>query len=104
MALKVFDGTNWDTTLLGSESISTANINLTTSYQASIGQTAPNTTNKITGVYFFLAILPSAGDIEIEVRESGVSKVSGIANFADLNLGWNYIRFTTPYQFTTTAA
>lgn len=104
MALKVFDGTNWDTALLGTESISTANINLTTSFQASIAQTAPNTTNKITGVFFFCAGVPSTGDIEIEVRESGVSKVSGICSNADLNLGWNYLRFTTPYQFTTTAA
>lgn len=104
MALKVFDGTNWDTALLGTESISTANINLTTSFQASIGQTAPNTTNKITGVFFFCAGVPATGDIEIEVRESGVSKVSGICSNADIQLGWNYLRFTTPYQFTTTAA
>lgn len=104
MALKVYNGTNFDSVLLGSESISTANINLTTAYQASIGQTAPNTTDKITGVFFFVAVVPSTGNIEIEVRESGVSKVSGVCNNADINLGWNYLRFTTPYQFTTTAA
>lgn len=104
MALKVFDGTNWDTALLGTETISTANINLTTAFQASIGQTAPNLTNKITGVFFFCAGVPSTGNIEIEVRESGVSKVSGVCNNADIQLGWNYLRFTTPYQFATLAA
>jgi len=70
VALKVFDGTNWDTALLGTESISTANINLTTAYQASIGQTAPNTSNKITGVFFFVAQMPTIGNIDIEVRET----------------------------------
>jgi hypothetical protein len=104
VALKVFDGTNWDTALVGTETISTANINLTTAYQASIGQTAPNLTNKITGVFFFCAGVPSTGNIEIEVRESGVSKVSGVCNNADIQLGWNYLRFTTPYQFATLAA
>jgi hypothetical protein len=104
VALKVFDGTNWDTALLGTESISTANINLTTAFQASIGQTAPNLTNKITGVFFYCAGVPSTGNIEIEVRESGVSKVSGVCLNADIQLGWNYLRFTTPYQFATLAA
>lgn len=103
MALKVHNGTNYDSVLLGSESISTANISLTTAFQASIAQTAPNTSNKITGVFFFVAVVPATGNIEIEVRESGVSKVSGVVNNADIQLGWNYCRFTTPYQFTTTA-
>lgn len=103
MAIKVYDGTNWDDVLYA-ETISTANTNLTTSFQTGVAVTAPNTTNKITGVAFFLVALPSSGNIEIEVRESGTSKVSGIANFADLKVGWNYIRFATPYTFTTTTA
>lgn len=104
MALKAYDGATWDTLLVGTETVSSANTSLTTTYIAGADQTAPNTSNKVTGVIFYLATVPSSGNLQIEVRESGVSKVSGVANNADLQLGWNYIRFTTPYQFTTTSA
>lgn len=83
---------------------SPANVNVTTSFVAGASFTAPNTSNYITGVVFFLSSKPSLGNIQIEVRESGVSKVSGIALNADLQVGYNYIRFATPYQFATTAA
>lgn len=104
MALRMFNGTDMDS-FMGVPVLSTAtNTNLSTSFQAAAALTAPNTTNKITGALFFLASKPSTGFITIEVRESGVSVVSGIADNADLKIGFNYIRFTTPFQFTTTGA
>ncbi len=106
MALRMFNGTDLDT-FMGSPSLTTAtNTNLTNAYQAGVALTAPNTTNYITGVLCFINSVPSgaAGDLQVEVRESGSSVVSGVANNADLTVGFNYIRFTTPYQFTTTGA
>lgn len=104
MAVRIFNGSSFDS-FMGVPAIhASTNVSLTTSYVAGAAFTAPNTTNKITGVVFFLAAKPSLGNIQVEVRESGVSKVSAVANNADLKLGYNYIRFATPYKFTTTAA
>lgn len=104
MALRIFNGSSFDS-FMGVPAIhASSNVSLTTSYVAGAAFTAPNTTNYITGVVFFLNAKPTLGNIQVEVRESGVSKVSGVALNADLKLGFNYIRFTTPYKFTTTAA
>ena len=104
MAVRVFNGSGFDS-FMGVPAIhASTSVSLTTSYVAGAAFTAPNTTNYITGVVFFLAAKPSLGNIQVEVRESGVSKVSGVALNADLKLGYNYIRFATPYKFTTTAA
>lgn len=105
MALRLYNGTDFDS-FLGTPAIAAGSQNLPTAgtWAAGPARTAPNTSNKITGALFFLAQLPTSGDVQVEVRESGVSKVSGIAVNADLKPGFNYIRFGTPYQFTTTAA
>jgi hypothetical protein len=104
VAVRVFNGTNYDT-VLGTNSMGASNISLSTVFQAGVAQTAPNTTNYAVGVCFYIASLPSAGDVEIEIRESGVSVISAIALRADLNLGMNVMYFTAPgHLFTTTAA
>lgn len=70
----------------------------------STGVTAPNTTNKITGCWVCIASAPSnGGNITVEVMESGVSKALATISNADVQLGMNYVRFATPYQFTTTS-
>lgn len=103
MPLKMFNGTNFDA-FVGVPAIGSGSANFSTSFVAGVTRTAPNTTNFLTGCLFFLSQVPSSGDVQVEVRESGVSKVSGIASNADLKLGFNYVRFATPYKFTTTAA
>lgn len=103
MAQRVFNGTNYDT-VLGAPAMGASNVSMSTSYQAGTAITAPNTSNKISILTFYLASVPTLGNIQIEVRESGVSKINGIANLADLKLGINCIKPATPYQFTTTSA
>lgn len=104
MAILVFNGTNWDG-CLGTQTIhASTNTSLTTTFSAALAFTAPNTTNAVTGAWFFLATVPTSGDVEIDLRESGATVKTGIALRADLKLGFNYIRFTTPHVFTTTAA
>lgn len=103
MALRVFNGTDFDQ-ILGTPTITTAGVNTTTSFIAGSAVTAPNTTDFATGCLIFINSVPSSGNFEIEIRESGVSKASGIILNADMQLGFNYVRFSTPYQFTTTAA
>lgn len=103
MALRVYSGSGWDS-FMGTQSINTTNTNLSTTYQAGVSRTAPSIGTVMTGVVFYIASVPTLGDIQIEIRESGTSKVSGIASNADLQLGFNYIRFATPYVATTTTA
>ena len=103
MALRLFTGSTPDV-LAGSGVVAATNTNLSTSFQAGQPFTAPNTTNYATGVLLYLVAAPSSGDIEVDLRESGTSKRTVIANSADLKLGFNYLRFSTAYQFTTTAA
>lgn len=103
MALRLFTGSTPDV-LAGSGVVAATNTNLSTSFQAGQPFTAPNTTNYATGVLLYLVVAPSSGNIEVDLRESGTSKRTVIANSADLKLGFNYLRFSTAYQFTTTAA
>lgn len=104
MARRLYNGTNWDTVLASTPTLSSATVSLQTYFQDGVPMTAPSTSRKVTGAFFHVNSLPSVGDFELEVRESGVAKVSGTAYNADIRLGWNYIRFTTPYQFTTLTA
>lgn len=103
MALLTYNGTNFDT-MIGSSAIVNANTTVSTVGLTSAGVTAPNTTNKITGCWIWITSLPSSGNYLVDVMESGVQKVSATLNFADMKLGANYVRFATPYQFTTVAA
>lgn len=103
MAQRVYNAGAWDK-VLGSLTITTAGVSVTTSFVGGSTQTAPNTSDYVTGCLIFFNSVPTSGDIEIEVRESGVSKVSGIMSNADIQLGFNWVKFSTPYQFTTTSA
>jgi len=107
MALVTYVSAGVHDTMLGSGAIIGTTVNITTGGVSSLGVTAPNTTNKITGCWINFSSIPSvsnSGNITIEIMESGVSKATVTMNYADLKLGFNYARFTTPYQFTTTAA
>lgn len=105
MAALTYNGTNFDN-WIGSAAITsgTNTSNLTTGI-TSASTTAPNTTNKATGCWIFMNSIPGAGNtLTIALLESGVSKVTAVINFADMQVGFNYVRFGTPYQFTTTGA
>jgi hypothetical protein len=104
VALITYNGTNYDSHL-GSASIGGTNVNLSTTGITSLGCTAPNTSNKATGVWIAIGQVPnSPNTIRVDLQESGVVKATAYMNAADMTVGYNYARFTTPYQFTTTAA
>lgn len=107
MAMVTYVSAGVHDTMLGSPAILGTTVNVTTGGVSSLGVTAPNITNKITGCWINFASVPSvsnSGNITIEIMESGVSKATVTMNYADLKTGFNYARFTTPYQFTTVAA
>jgi len=89
---------------IGSATINAGtNVSITTGI-TSAGTTAPNLTNKITGCWIYINSMPASGTMTVAVLESGVSKATVSANISDLKLGFNYFRFTTPYQFATLTA
>lgn len=103
MSLLINNGTTHENSI-GSAAIAATNVAITTAGISGSTTTAPNTTNKITGVPFYINALPTSGNLTLEIMESGVSVGTVTCNLADLQLGWNYARYTTPYQFTTTGA
>ena len=103
MALLTYNGTNYDT-MLGIAAIGTGQVTVSTAGVSSLGVTAPNLVNKITGAWIWIHTLPSSGNYLVDVMESGVSKATATINFADLKIGSNYVRFATPYQFATLTA
>ena len=104
MAMQTWNGTNYDT-MIGSASITATTAGLTLAGITSAGVTAPNLVNKITGVWICISTLPAnGGNITAEIMESGVSKATATINLADAQLGMNYFRFATPYQFATLTA
>jgi hypothetical protein len=103
VAIKVYNGATYDD-CLGTQTVVATGNNVTTSFTYGATFTAPNTTNAVTGVVFFVNSLPSSGDFQFEVSESGVQKATVTVLRTDLTVGWNYARFTTPYVFTTTSA
>lgn len=105
MALKTYVSAGVHDTMLGSATITATPATLTLAGITSSGVTAPNLVNKITGVWICISVLPSnAGNITAEIMESGVSKATATINLADAQLGMNYFRFATPYQFATLTA
>lgn len=105
MARYLYNGTDLD--LCQNVTAITGNaVSVSASGIFSTAFTAPNTTNKVTGCFIFFSSLPTAGngDIVITLQESTVDKVSATMLVADVKLGFNYVRFSTPYQFTTTSA
>lgn len=103
MALLFHNGTTVEN-VLGAQTIDATNANLSTTPLLGVAVTAPNTSNAATGIFFFIATVPTSGDITIELMQSGVSVKSVQVNRTDCQVGWNYARFTTPFTFTTTAA
>jgi len=104
VAMQTWNGTNYDT-MLGSATITATTAGLTLAGITSSGVTAPNLVNKITGVWICISTLPAnGGNITAEIMESGVSKATATINLADAQLGMNYFRFATPYQFATLTA
>jgi len=103
VSLVTYNGTNFDDHL-GSASISTGtNVSISTGI-SSVGVTAPNLTNNVTGCWVFIAGVPSSGNHTVALQESGVTKASAVMNFADIKVGFNYVRFATPYTFATLTA
>ncbi len=111
MAFKhVIAGGNYSTaTTWGSEGntptihVST-NLTLSGSNTTCVAFTAPNTTNACLGCYIFVVTV-GAGNVTLTLRESGVDKSSETVASSSLVAGsWNFIRFTTPYTYTTTGS
>ena len=106
MALKTYNGSTWDN-MVGSAAISNLTTNITFAGVSTTGFTAPNLVNQANGAWISLASAPSvgnAGNLIVELLESGVLKASGTINYADIQLGYHYVRFTTPYTFATLTA
>lgn len=103
MAIKVYNGTNWDN-VVGSASIGGTNVSVTAAGITSLGNTAPNTTNQAVGVLLAVVSLPSSANFTVELLESGVIKATETINLADMKVGYMYVRFATPYTFATTSA
>mgnify|MGYP000007513833 CR=1 FL=1 len=104
MAILTYNGTNFDN-WVGSAAFAAANTNLTTTGITSAATTAPSLINHATGCWIYINSIPaSPNTLTIALLESGVSKVTAVMNFADMQLGLNYVRFTVPYLFTTLTA
>lgn len=103
MAIKVYNGTNYDA-VIGSASIGGTSVSITNAGITSLGNTAPNTTNQAVGVILAIVTKPTTANLTIELLESGVVKASETIALADIEFGYQYFRFTTPYTFATTAA
>lgn len=86
----------------------TTNITVTTAGVKTVGFTAPNTTNKVTGVWVYAASYPTSGrNWTATLEESGVA-TAAVATILQtdmpVSVGWIYFRLGTPYQYTTTGA
>jgi hypothetical protein len=103
MALKTWNGTNWDDHL-GTMTLGASSVSVTTTGITSSSFTAPNLVNQANGAWIAVTTVPSSGNFIVELMESGVSKASGTINLADIVTGWMYVRFTTPYTFATLTA
>jgi len=105
MAMQTYVSAGVHDTMLGSATITATTATMTLAGITSAGVTAPNLVNKITGVWICISTLPAnGGNITAEIMESGVSKATATINLADAQLGMNYFRFATPYQFATLTA
>ena len=104
MPLKTFVSAGVFDDHIGTTTLGGTNSNLTTGGITSAGFTAPNLVNAATGIWVFYNGVPTLGNAVISLLESGVPKVSATMNPADIRLGWNYARFTTPYTFATLTA
>lgn len=104
MALKFHNTTNLEATIGSTAMHASSNVNVTTTGVTSAGVTAPNLVNQATGIILYINSVPSLGNFTVELMESGVSKKSVTMNLADMQLGYNYVRFASPYTFATLTA
>ena len=104
MALKTYVSAGVFDDHIGTTAVSTSQQNITAAGVTSAGFTAPNLVNKVTGAWIYISTIPTTINVVVSVQESTVTKVSGTINNADAKLGWNYVRFATPYTFATLTA
>lgn len=106
MALKTYISAGvYDDHIGTTATLAGTNATLTPTGVFSATFTALNTTNKTTGVWIYINIVPSASNIVVTLQESTVDTAcTATLNRTDCLAGWNYVRFPTPYQWTTTAA
>jgi hypothetical protein len=86
MALKTWNGTNWDDHL-GTMTLGASSVSVTTTGITSSSFTAPNLVNQANGAWIAVTTVPSSGNFIVELMESGVSKASGTINLADIVKG-----------------
>ncbi len=105
MALLYHNGTTAEATLGSSAMHATSSVAVSTTGVTSAGVTAPNLVNQVTGVILYLSgVSGGGGNFTVELMESGVSKASATILNADMQLGYNYVRFASPYTFATLTA
>ena len=104
MALRTFVSAGVFDTHVGTTTISTSTTSITAAGVTSAGFTAPNLVNAATGAWVYIATIPTTINVIVELQESTVTKATATMNNADIKLGWNYVRFGTPYVFATLTA
>jgi len=104
MALRTFVSAGVFDTHVGTTTISTSTTAITAAGVTSAGFTAPNLVNAATGAWVYIATIPTTINVIVDIQESTVTKATATMNNADIKLGWNYARFTTPYVFATLTA
>lgn len=111
MAIRVANATANASTAIWEPCLATPVITTSTSTVTNAGIftgtfTAPNTTGKTTGVMVHVATVPSnGGNFVVTLQEATVDTAcTATINNADIKLGWQYVRFPTPYQWTATTA
>lgn len=100
---------NGDTVVSTATIHNTVAITLTSGGVFSDVFTAPNTTNQVTGVAFYVTSRGSGGNFVVTLQEyngaTWVDKSSDSISQASLPTGyWYFVKFTTPYTYTTTTA
>ena len=104
MALRTFVSAGVFDTHVGTTTITTSTTSITAAGVTSAGFTAPNLVNAATGAWIHITTIPTTINVIVELQESTVTKATATMNNADIKLGWNYARFTTPYVFATLTA
>lgn len=104
MALLFHNGTTGEATLGSTAMHASSSVSVTTGGVTSAGVTAPNLVNAATGILIYCSAKPSSGNFTVELMESGVSKKSVTMLNADMQLGYNYVRFSSAYTFATLTA
>ena len=104
MAFLFHNSTTAEATLGSSAMHATSSVAVSTAGVTSAGVTAPNLVNAATGILLYFSTVASVGNYTVELMESGVSKKSVTINNADMQLGYNYVRFAASYTFATLTA